>query len=116
MARQPCRAALVAPTGHRTAHDAHLKTDHALQLDFVYGYRAHDARHNVAYNADGLVVYPAAATGVLRSLGAAGLSLVKDLVVAGEGEGAGDDARDAPRPSLQFEVSGVTEESDGTSL
>ena len=64
LARQPCRAALVAPTGHRTAHDAHLKTDHALQLDFVYGYRAHDARHNVAYNADGLVVYPAAATGV----------------------------------------------------
>ena len=30
----------------------------------MYGYRAHDCRHNLVYNIDGLVVYPAAATGV----------------------------------------------------
>ena len=64
LARQPCRAALVAPTAHSTAHNTHEKPDHELQLDFVYGYRAHDCRHNLVYNIDGLVVYPAAATGV----------------------------------------------------
>ena len=64
LARQPCRAALVAPTAHSTAHNTHEKPDHELQLDFVYGYRAHDCRHNLVYNIDGLVVYPAAATGI----------------------------------------------------
>ena len=62
--RQPCRAALVPPTAHHTSSNAHEKPSHELQLDFVYGYRAHDSRHNVAYNVDGLVVYPAAAVGV----------------------------------------------------
>lgn len=64
LARQPCRAALVAPTSHTTGYNAHEKPDHHLQLDFVYGYRAHDSRHNLVYNIDGLVTYPAAATGI----------------------------------------------------
>jgi hypothetical protein len=64
LARQPCRAALVAPTSHTTGYNTHEKPDHHLQLDFVYGYRAHDSRHNLVYNIDGLVTYPAAATGI----------------------------------------------------
>ena len=62
--RQPCRAALAPPTAHHTSANAHEKPSHELALDFVYGYRAHDSRHNVAYNVDGLIVYPAAAVGV----------------------------------------------------
>ena len=64
LARQPCRGALVAPTSHATGYNTHEKPDHHLQLDFVYGYRAHDSRHNLVYNIDGLVTYPAAATGI----------------------------------------------------
>ena len=59
LSRQPCAAALEAPTSHQMSHDAQEKPDHALQLDFVYGYRAHDSRHNLVYNVDGLIVYPA---------------------------------------------------------
>jgi len=48
-----------------TAISARLYTpEHHLQLDFVYGYRAHDSRHNLVYNVDGLITYPAAATGI----------------------------------------------------
>ena len=64
LARQPCRAALVPPTAHHTSSAAHEKPSHELQLDFVYGYRSHDSRHNIAYNVDGLIVSPAAAVGV----------------------------------------------------
>lgn len=59
LARQPCRAALVAPTSHQVGYNTHEKPEHHLQLDFVYGYRAHDARHNLVYNIDGLITYPA---------------------------------------------------------
>jgi microtubule-associated protein-like 6 len=59
LARQPCRAALVAPTSHQVGYNTHEKPEHHLQLDFVYGYRSHDARHNLVYNIDGLITYPA---------------------------------------------------------
>ena len=36
-----------------------------LSLDFIFGYRGFDTRHNLLYTADGLVVYPAAGAGVV---------------------------------------------------
>jgi WD40 repeat protein len=62
--RQPCAPSLIPPTGHHPAANAQSKPTHELQLDFVYGYRAHDTRHNLHYNADGSIVYPAAGVGV----------------------------------------------------
>jgi hypothetical protein len=35
---------VVAPTSHQVGYNTHEKPDHHLQLDFVYGYRAHDSR------------------------------------------------------------------------
>ena len=63
--RQPCWSSLMAPTGHEQAFNAHEKPQSRLKLDFVHGYRGHDTRHNVMYNADGLVVYHAAAAGIV---------------------------------------------------
>jgi len=65
IARQPCAESLVAPTGHSTAHNAHEKPDNRLELDFVHGYRAHDTRHNILYNAQGMIVYFAASLGIV---------------------------------------------------
>jgi len=65
LARQPCRSAILPPTGHETSYAAHEKPSNTLQLDFVYGYRGNDARHNLFYTVEGLVVYHAGATGVV---------------------------------------------------
>mmetsp|Transcript_11585 Transcript_11585/g.38112 ORF Transcript_11585/g.38112 Transcript_11585/m.38112 type:complete len:159 (+) Transcript_11585:180-656(+) len=48
-----------------TSYAAHEKPSNTLQLDFVYGYRGNDARHNLFYTVEGLVVYHAGATGVV---------------------------------------------------
>mgnify|MGYP003312802332 CR=1 FL=1 len=49
----------------------------------------------------------------LRSIGAAGMSLLKEVVFAADDDGRDDDR---PQPSLQLAVSGVVEEDDGTSV
>mmetsp|Transcript_56787 Transcript_56787/g.179562 ORF Transcript_56787/g.179562 Transcript_56787/m.179562 type:complete len:888 (-) Transcript_56787:309-2972(-) len=63
--RQPCRGAIVAPTAYETSYNAHEQPDHDLRLDFIYGYRAHDTRHNLLYNYDNMVVYHAGAAGIV---------------------------------------------------
>lgn len=39
--------------------------DASLQLEYVYGYRCHDARNNLRYTSTGEVVYHAAAAGIV---------------------------------------------------
>lgn len=36
-----------------------------LSLDYIFGYRGFDTRHNLLYSSDGLIVYPAAGAGVV---------------------------------------------------
>ena len=58
--------AIVPPTSHQTSYNAQDPPDHALELDHVHGYRAHDARHNLLYTSDGRVVFPAGTCGVVQ--------------------------------------------------
>jgi len=39
--------------------------DASLELNYVYGYRCHDARNNLRYTADGKLVYHAAGVGIV---------------------------------------------------
>ena len=45
--------------------DALKLPEDTLKLEFVHGYRAHDVRANLAYDARGCLVFPAAALGVV---------------------------------------------------
>jgi len=65
LAKKACAGELHAPTSHVCAFNAHTVPENDLQLDFAYGYRGHDTRHNAVYNVDGKVVYASAATGVV---------------------------------------------------
>lgn len=38
--------------------------DATLQLEYIYGYRCHDARNNLRYNINGNIVYHAAGVGI----------------------------------------------------
>eukprot|EP00899_Mesostigma_viride_P008440 jgi/Mesvir1/17598/Mv08830-RA.1 len=63
--RQPCRGSIFGPTGWETRPDAHMKPRNRLELHYVHGYRAHDARHNIGYTKEKSVVYHAAAVGIV---------------------------------------------------
>jgi microtubule-associated protein-like 6 len=63
------RQAIIPPTSHQTLYNAQEAPEHALELDHVHGYRAHDARHNLLYTSTGRLVYPAGATGVVHDAG-----------------------------------------------
>jgi hypothetical protein len=39
--------------------------DSSLTLEYIYGYRCHDARNNLRYTAEGLVVYHSAGVGIV---------------------------------------------------
>ena len=39
--------------------------DATLQLEYIHGYRCHDARNNLRYTASGEIVYHAAAAGIV---------------------------------------------------
>lgn len=39
--------------------------DATLQLEYIHGYRCHDARNNLRYTAAGQIVYHAAAVGIV---------------------------------------------------
>ena len=41
--------------------------DAQLELEYVYGYRCHDARNNLFYGADGSIVYHAAGVGIVMN-------------------------------------------------
>ena len=49
----------------RPPADALKLPEDTLKLEFVHGYRAHDVRANLAYDARGCLVFPAAALGVV---------------------------------------------------
>ena len=38
--------------------------DATLQLEYIYGYRCHDARNNLRYSLNGNIVYHAAGVGI----------------------------------------------------
>eukprot|EP00898_Chlorokybus_atmophyticus_P002667 jgi/Chlat1/3400/Chrsp23S03816 len=62
----PARGSIFGPTGWSTHPLAQDPPSHSLRLDHVHGYRAHDARHNIAYVNNGKhLVYHAAAVGVV---------------------------------------------------
>jgi microtubule-associated protein-like 6 len=60
---KPWLGAVVAPTNHPEQDIAAPKL--GLELDYVHGYRAQDARNNLFYNASGEVVYSSAAVGII---------------------------------------------------
>ena len=47
-------------------HNAQEAPEHTLELDHVYGFRAHDGRHNLLYTGDNRVLYPAGASCVVH--------------------------------------------------
>ena len=54
------------PTGYKPSKrdgESHA----TLQLEYIYGYRCHDARNNLRYTASGQIVYHAAAVGILHN-------------------------------------------------
>jgi len=40
--------------------------DATLELEYIYGYRCHDARNNLRYNHEGKLVYHAAGVGIVH--------------------------------------------------
>jgi len=56
----PARGAIFGPSGWETRDDVMEPPANSLKLEFVHGYRAHDARHNIFYDKSGRVVYHAA--------------------------------------------------------
>jgi microtubule-associated protein-like 6 len=60
---KPWMGAVVAPTNHPEQDISAPKCE--LELDYVHGYRAQDARNNLFYNAAGEVVYSSAGVGII---------------------------------------------------
>lgn len=58
MATKPWKGAIKEPTNKPPINSA--VPDPKLQLEWIYGYRGHDSRSNVAYNNAGHIVYPMA--------------------------------------------------------
>lgn len=54
-----------APNGYTPPRSQATAPDHDLTLKRVHGYRSFDSRQNLYYTADGRVVYPAAALGIV---------------------------------------------------
>ncbi len=63
----PCAKKIVPPFQYPKDHPAGAEKlpDNKLRLEFVHGYRSHDARHNLHYDKKGLLVYHAAALGIV---------------------------------------------------
>jgi len=53
------------PTGYKPNKLEGSKPEAELELDWVHGYRCHDARNNLRYTAGGDIVYHAAGVGVV---------------------------------------------------
>ena len=64
LAYWPCAPSIFAPDGYTRESDALAPPLENLELEFVYGARAHDARDNVFFNAKGEIFYHTAAMGV----------------------------------------------------
>ena len=55
----------MTPTGFKPAKADGFAPNASLQLEYVYGYRCHDARSNLRYAASGKVVYHTAGVGIV---------------------------------------------------
>ena len=53
------------PTGYVPSPLDRQCPDASLELEYLYGYRCHDARDNLKYTQSGRVVYHAAGVGVV---------------------------------------------------
>ena len=53
------------PTGATRARQDRERPDASLDLEYIYGYRCHDARNNLRYTQEGKIVYHAAGVGVV---------------------------------------------------
>ena len=67
MAVKPFIGAIFAPSDAPSSPDLRAP-DAELILEFAHGYRAHDARDNLRYTADGRIVYSTAALGVVMDI------------------------------------------------
>lgn len=61
----PCAASIFAPDDYKREADILKAPMESAQLEYAYGFRAHDSRNNLFYTALGDVVYPTAAMCVL---------------------------------------------------
>jgi hypothetical protein len=55
----------MAPQGYAPSKAARERPDASLDLEYIYGYRCHDARNNLRYTHEGKIVYHAAGVGVV---------------------------------------------------
>lgn len=54
------------PSNYRPSARDGEAPEAGLELEHIYGYRCHDTRNNLAYTADGKLVYHAAAVGIVH--------------------------------------------------
>jgi len=50
---KPWSKSITEPSGYKFKDGDEDAPDAVLELDYVYGYRSHDCRNNIAYCADG---------------------------------------------------------------
>lgn len=55
----------MVPEGYEPSSQDRQRPDASLDLEYIYGYRCHDARNNLRYTQEGKVVYHAAGVGVV---------------------------------------------------
>lgn len=69
MAVKPWKGAVdhMVPTGWKANRADKEGPDAALELEYIYGYRCHDARNNLRYTEEGKIVYHAAGVGVVMN-------------------------------------------------
>jgi hypothetical protein len=57
----------MVPSRYVPTRSERERPDATLDLEYIYGYRCHDARNNLRYTSDGKIVYHAAGVGVVLS-------------------------------------------------
>ena len=55
----------MGPTGYQPQAIDLERPDASIELDYIYGYRCHDARSNLKYTSEGKVIYHAAGVGIV---------------------------------------------------
>ena len=55
----------MGPTGYQPQPIDLERPDASIELDYIYGYRCHDARSNLKYTKEGKIVYHAAGVGIV---------------------------------------------------
>jgi hypothetical protein len=53
------------PTSYKPSSRDGAAPDATLQLEYIYGYRCHDARNNLRYTSTNQIVYHAAGVGIV---------------------------------------------------